>query len=223
MILDHTYEIDAVFEYMQDRKVMLVPILKNHVIHPAINSVCAIYIYTEDDVERIIPISHYEQLAGFQEHLQRFLDLENIFVHDKKTWLQIGGNANVFDIKTLWWYTYGESYDETYYPTATHTFYWRRHQTLPAVNCIIPLQKHLEMCQKIRHYAWPMCVNAKLDASYVTFNSTYPEVFAQIESVGLHVTDEFRMPELITAGFVFSNYNYHTVTGRPSKIGRAHV
>jgi hypothetical protein len=220
MILDHTYEIDAIFEYMRDRKVMVIPILKNYVIHSSINSLCAIYIYTEDDVERLIPISHYEQLTGFGEHLQRFLDLENIFVHDKKAWLQIGGNANVFDIKTLWWYTYGESYDESYYPTATHTFYWRRHQTLASVNCIIPLQKHLEMCQKIRHYAWPMCKNAKLDNSYTYFNELYPSVFAKIESAGLCVNDEFKMPELITNNFVYSNYNYHTTTGRPSNAYR---
>ena len=220
MILDHTYEIDSVFEYMQDRKVMLIPILKNPTLHPTVNSVCAIYIYTEDDVERIIPINHYEQINGFTDHLQRFLQLENIFVHDKKTWLQIGGNGNVLDIKTLWWYTYGETYDETYYPTPTHTFYWRRHQSLPAVNSIVPLQKHLEMCQKIRHYAWPMCVNAKLDASFLNFNNLYPKVFAEIESAGLYVNAEFKLPELITNNFVYSNYNYHTTTGRPSNAYR---
>ncbi len=220
MILDHADEIDALFNYISDRKTLLVPILCSPTIHCSINPVCAIYVYTEDDVERIVPIRHTEQISSFSEHLKRFLDLENIFVHDKKTWLQIGGNGSVWDIKTLWWYTYGEAYDESHYPTATHTFYWRRHTTMPQVNCIVPLQKHLEMCQKIRHYAWPMCMNAELSDSYQHFDSVYPEVFGQIESAGLCVTSDFRMPELISNGFVYSSYNYHTVTGRPSNAYR---
>jgi hypothetical protein len=220
MILDHAYEIDAVFDYIKDKKTLLVPILCSPTLHASINSVCAIYIYTQDDIERIIPIQHTEQLTGFTEHLQRFLQLENIFVHDKKAWLQIGGNANVLDIKTLWWYTYGEAYNESHYPTSAHTFYWRRHPSLLKINNIVPLQQHLAMCQKIRHYAWPMCMNAKLDDSYLKFNSTYPEVYSQIESNGLCVTDEFRMPDIMTDNFVYSQYNYHTSTGRPSNAFR---
>jgi hypothetical protein len=220
MILDYEDEIDALFQCIAEKRTLIVPILCSNAIHCSINPICAIYVYTEDDVERIVPIRHTEQLIGFSKHVTRFLELKNIFVHDKKAWLQLGGNRDVWDVKTLWWYTYGETYDESHYPTASHKFYWRRHQSMPQVNCIVPLQKHLEMCQKIRHYAWPMCVNVKLDESYQMFNSTYPETFAAIESAGLQVTDDFRMPELIHEGRVYSQYNYHTTTGRPSNAYR---
>jgi DNA polymerase I-like protein with 3'-5' exonuclease and polymerase domains len=63
-------------------------------------------------------------------------------------------------------------------------------------------------------------MNAKLDDSYLKFNSIYPEVYSQIESNGLCVTDEFRMPEIMTDNFVYSQYNYHTLTGRPSNAYR---
>ena len=220
MILDHISDINSVFEYIKDRKTLVIPILCNNYQHPTQTELCCIYIYTEDDVERLITFRHTEQLTSFSEHIQQFLDLQNIFVHDKKTWLQIGGNANVLDVKTLWWYTYNEAYDETHYHTAAHQFYWRRHNTLPQVNCIVPLQQHLAMCQKIRHYAWPMCMNAELSDSYLKFNSTYPLVFAEIESAGLYVNDSFRMPELIQDKFVYSQYNYYTSTGRPSNAYR---
>jgi hypothetical protein len=220
MIVDTKHDVDATLQYIQNRKTLVVPIFANpnyHVIH---NPVVAIYIYTEDDVERIIPMRHTEQITGFSERLQDFLSLDNIFIHDKKRWLQIGGNDNVWDVKTLWWYTYTEAYDESHYPTAAHLFYWRRHSNMPQVNALIPLQQHLAMCQKIRHYAWPMCVNAKLTDSYLQFNSTYPKVFATIESAGLAVNDTFRMPELIYDNRVYSQYNYHTTTGRPSNAYR---
>lgn len=220
MILDNLDEIDSVFEYIRDRKTLMVPITVNPNIHASINQICCMYLYTEDDIEYIIPFKHTEQIQSFSEHLQRFLNTSNVFVYDKKQWLQLGGNANVLDVKTLWWYTYNEAYDETHYYTAAHQFYWRRHTSLSYVNTIIPLQQHLAMCQKIRKYAWPMCMNAKLETSYLMFNEIYPEVFARIETAGIQVTDQFRMPDLITDNKVYSQYNYHTVTGRPSNAFR---
>ena len=220
MIVDCIDDVISTLKYIQGRKTLLIPIFCSPVIHASINPLCAIYIYTEDDVERLIPIRHTEQLRGFPEHVSAFLELEDIFVHDKKQWLQTGGNGTTRDVKALWWYTYNEAYDESHYPTAAHQFYWRRHVTLPAVNSIVPLQQHLAMCQKIRHYAWPMCVNAEQTTSYLQFNATYPKVFAEIESTGLQVTDEFRMPELVTDNRVYSQYNYYTMTGRPSNAYR---
>jgi hypothetical protein len=220
MILDHADEVDATLKYIENRKALIVPILCSPTLPAKLNPVCLLYVYTEDGVERIIPMRHTEQITGHTEHLQRFLDLPNIFVYDKKQWLQIGGNGNVWDVKTLWWYTYGEAYDESHYPTPAHTFYWRRHTALTHINTIIPMQQHLAMCQKIRKYAWPMCMNAELSDSYQHFDSVYPEVFAAIESAGLRVNNEFRMPEIVSDGFVYSNYNYHTTTGRPSNAAR---
>ena len=220
MIVDTIEEAQQTLRYIKDRKTLLVPIYCSPTNHPAVNRLCAIYIYTEDDVERMVPMYHTEQLRGFSELVPEFMALQNIFVHDKKRWLQTGGNNAVWDVKTLWWYTYGEAYDESHYVTAAHQFYWRRHTALDAVNCIVPLQQHMAMCQKIRHYAWPMCVNAKLTDSYLQFNDTYPKTFATIESAGLAVDETFRMPELIHDGRVYSQYHYHTTTGRPSNAFR---
>ena len=115
MIVNDESELDTLFSYIQDRKTLIVPILADQNKHVSQNRVSCIYVYTEDDVERIVPIAHTEQITKLSEHLQRFLDLTGVFVYDKKQWLQIGGNDAVYDIKTLWWYTYNESYDETHY------------------------------------------------------------------------------------------------------------
>ena len=114
MIVDSESDLNALFACIQGRKTLLVPILADPLLHAAVNKVTCIYVYTEDAIERIVPIQHTEQLRGFTEHLQQFLDLSDIFVYDKKQWLQIGGNRAVWDVKTLWWYTYNEAYDETH-------------------------------------------------------------------------------------------------------------
>ena len=220
MILDHEQDVRNILNRIHEYKTLLVPILASPMMHASQTQLIAIYIFLDSDEEYLIPIRHTEQLRGFPELVPEFLELRNIFIHDKKQWLHMGGNTEVWDIKTLWWYTYGEAYDESHYPTAAHRFYWRRHVALEHINAIVPLQKHLEMCQKIRHYAWPMCINAKMTDSYKQFNETYPQVFAKLESAGLAVTDTFRMPELITQNKVYTQYNYHTLTGRPSNAFR---
>lgn len=220
MIIDDSNELDRLLENIHDKRALIVPILTDHQSHPSVNRISCLYVYTEDELERLIPIHHTEQIQGFSERLQEFLDLKSIFVHDKKIWLQMGGNNDVYDVKTLWWYTYGEAYNETHYHTASHQFYWRRHVNLNHINTIIPLMNHAAMCQKIRKYAWPMIMNSKLSDSYKTFNSLYPQTFANIESNGMQINTQFTMNHLIHSGRVYSQYNYHTTTGRPSNAFR---
>tara|TARA_R110002012_G_scaffold303720_1_gene505740 strand:- start:500 stop:1855 length:1356 start_codon:yes stop_codon:yes gene_type:complete len=230
IIIDDSAELDSLLQEIKKEEVVLVvPILTDHQLHPSINKISCIYVYSSNEIEFIVPIHHTEQITGFKEHLNKLLELESIFVHDKKLWLQMGGNNTVFDVKSLWWYTYNEAYDDNHYYTSAHNFYWRRHTNLQHVNTIVPLMKHVEMCQKIRKYAWPMIVNQKLSeirstesgyASYIRFNMIYPRIFAEIESNGIQVNDSFKMKELITDGRVYSNYHYHTTTGRPSNAFR---
>ena len=220
MIVDYESDIKICLDIIEKSKTLLVPIYANPNTHTCIQDIYAIYVFCGDNGEWLIPIHHTEQIRGFNEYLTDFLQLDNIFIHDKKRWLQTGGNDAVWDVKTLWWYTYNEAYDESHYPTSAHEFYWRRMKSLPQVNAVIPLQQHLSMCQKIRHYAWPMCVNAKLTDSYKKFNELYPKTFASIEGNGLAVNNTFKMPELISNNKVYSKYNYHTTTGRPSNAFR---
>jgi len=220
MIVDYNGDVETCLKCAQEERSLIVPIYSNPITHTSIQKICAIYVYCETGEEWIVPMHHTEQIRGFSEYLNDFLSLNDIFIHDKKRWIQSGGTGNSWDVKTLWWYTYSESYDESHYSTSAHTFYWNRHKTLSHINALIPLQKHFEMCQKIRHYAWPMCQNAKLTESYQQFNSTYPSVFAEIESNGLQINESFRMPELIQNSKVYSQYNYHTTTGRPSNAFR---
>ena len=221
IIIDDSKELDSLLQDIKKEEIVLVvPILTDHQLHPSINKISCIYVYSSNEHEFIVPIHHTEQILGFKEHLNELLQLESIFVHDKKLWLQMGGNNKVYDVKSLWWYTYNEAYDDNHYYTSAHHFYWRRHTNLQHVNTIIPLMKHIEMCQKIRKYAMPMIVNSKLSDSYKRFNTIYPKIFADIESNGLQVSNSFKMKELITDGRVYSNYHYHTTTGRPSNAFR---
>jgi hypothetical protein len=220
MVVDSADELDSLFSYIHSRQCLIVPILTDAAKHASVNSLSCIYVYTEDGIERIVPIRHTEQIRSFSEHVQQFLDLTDIFVYDKKVWLQLGGNNQVYDIKTLWWYTYEEPYDESHYIQPAHRFYQRQYASINHINCVIPIMQHAAMCQKIRKFAWPMIQNTKLTESYLQFNARYPAVFAEIERAGLHVTDAFPFPAHVHNQLVYTNYNYFTATGRPSNAFR---
>jgi hypothetical protein len=220
MVVDSIDELNSLFAYIDNRRCLIVLILTDPTQHACRNNISCIYVYTEDDIERIVPIRHTEQITGFSEHVQQFLDLSGVFVYDKKIWLHMGGNADVYDIKTLWWYTYEEPYDESHYIQPAHRFYHRRSSNIPHINCVIPIMQHAAMCQKIRKFAWPMIQNTTLTDSYIKFNSVYPQVFAKIEQTGLHVNAQYPYPEHVVDNFVYTNYNYFTATGRPSNAFR---
>jgi len=221
MVVDCIDEFNSVIHYIEDAdKCLLIPIYTDSKLHVSINKLCCIYIYTSDNVERMIPIHHTEQIRGFSEHIQRLLDLSGIIVYDKKDWVQTGGNRDVLDLKSMWWYVYEEAYEESYYVTNAHNFYWRRHNKLQHVNSIIPIMSHIAMCQKIQKYSWPMIMNWTPTESYIKFNDIFPSTFADIERSGISVSSNFKMIDIATDNIVYSKYNYFTATGRPSNAYR---
>jgi hypothetical protein len=83
MIVDSVEEVHGLLRCIENRKTLIVPILASPAVHVSCNPLVALYVYTEDDVERIVPIRHTEQVQGFPELVSAFMQLENIFVHDK--------------------------------------------------------------------------------------------------------------------------------------------
>ena len=64
MIVDCINDIHGIIQYVTNKRALVIPIFVNPHDHVACNELCAIYIYTEDDIERLIPIRHTEQITG---------------------------------------------------------------------------------------------------------------------------------------------------------------
>ena len=106
IIIDDSEELESLLQNIEkDSHVLAVPILADHQLHPSINKISCIYIYSSNEIEFIVPIHHTEQLTGFTELLHKVLSLESIFVHDKKLWIQISSifffSANITHINTF--------------------------------------------------------------------------------------------------------------------------
>ena len=96
IIIDDSQELDSLLQSIKNSEyVLVVPILTDHLLHPSLNKISCIYVYDYNEIEFIVPIHHTEQITGFSEHLHKLLNLESIFVHDKKLFISLGAVFNI--------------------------------------------------------------------------------------------------------------------------------
>jgi hypothetical protein len=105
--------------------------------------------------------------------------------------------------------------------------YYRNNINLPNINCLIPISKHYEECEKI--FQVTLSIIQKYTPSNTQFqfqNFNTVNVFYNIEKNGIKVdkncfidcySDDLKYPEFsLFKGRIYSSYNLNTTTSRPS-------
>ena len=83
MIVDYESDVTTCLDIIAENKTLLVPIYANPTTHESLQDVYSVYVYCEGGSEWLIPMHHTEQIRGFNEYLTRFLELDNIFIHER--------------------------------------------------------------------------------------------------------------------------------------------
>jgi hypothetical protein len=180
----------------------------NPFIHPAQNSICAIYFRPLNDYKGyLLPIYHTESSLLFEDDVFLLIkNLEKIFVKDKKEFLHYFPLKQTFDV------TFPNQIEVKY--TVAHEFIYSKHKQRTDVNTIIPIVKHYEYCEalfeEIEHL-----IDKPVNQFY---NEKASWVFCSIEKSGLHVNIDLYSKYFneTTEPYVFTKYNYKTLTTRPS-------
>lgn len=177
--------------------------------HPCQNNICAVYIRPLDETKGfIVPITHSETLSVSIDNVLAILnEINSIYVRDKKESLHYFLHKNIFDI-TLHSPTYIHELPQVY------TWFHRSHPTKKDVNRIIPIVKHYEYCDDVF-----MKLKSRIDEeANEFFNTKATMVFNYLESSGIRIDREefekaFYLPD---TDYVFTQYNFKTLTRRPS-------
>ena len=182
----------------------------NHWQHPTQNSICAFYIRPIRETKGyILPINHSECLNLFEDEV--YLELKKfkkIYVRDKKDFLHYTILKPLIDITlTL----------PTYIPpqTQAHSFIYRRHSQREDTNAIVPITKHYEVCEQV-YDDLEHRVTTNVNNFY---NHKATLVFNAIERNGIKIDkDEFEkhFNRSTSNEYVFTSYNFKTLTTRPS-------
>ena len=182
----------------------------NHWQHPVENSICAFYIRPIRETKGyILPINHSECLNLFEDEV--YLELKKfkkIYVRDKKDFLHYTILKPLIDVTlTL----------PTYIPpkTQAHSFIYRQYSDRVDTNAIVPITKHYEVCEQV-YDDLEHRITTNVNNFY---NNKATLVLNAIERSGIKIDkDEFEKHFQRTPSneFVYTSYNFKTLTSRPS-------
>lgn len=143
------------------------------------------------------------------------------FVVDKKNFIQHGKiDHNLLDVNLAFHFVNNKLINNIDFETNAHRYIRQNYYTYPLHNKAVPLMKHQEMAQSI-FLLFNKLINNSIfrNKSYLKINDEIIPILAELETNGIYVNEEcFRkyFEAKIYNGYVYSQYNLYTSTGRPS-------
>jgi hypothetical protein len=172
-----------------------------------------------------LPI-HHNEATIIAESVDRIKDslkmsIGTKYVFDKKSALQLfGGDYDFVDIRLMKYMSDG-TIDTTDNGTNAHLFIKNNFRDEADINACVPIYKHgRAFMNKIKDFT-PNADMLKEDG-FKFVNDVMTARFAKLESVGLCVSEDFTevfdndQTKHVNNGFVYTQYNLLTSTGRPS-------
>jgi len=215
MIVESRNTIMNIFDLSQQHtEVYVIPIFTDLYKHPNENTLSCIYIASKAQ-DFIIPINHPDSEIQFTlEQAEGILSkFSYIYVNDKKEFLHAfkwnkQRSRKIIDLNMAGWFLSNKPTDISQITTTAHDFIERRHSSLPRVNTIIPLYKHLEKCRSIKDITYKLYVtqDKQQAVSYTKYNEDMLYILYGIEQAGIYTSK----------GLEYTQYNPYTSTGRPS-------
>jgi len=193
--------------------------------HPKLSELSLVYVR---DIKHhkgyILCLDHNESFSlNKQEVFDWLLKADKLWVIDKKEALYwFPHEHKLFDVEFIERPNLIEALN-----VPAINYYYSTHINYPAVNKLIPISKHYEEKEKTFDAVLPIIQKYRADNAVYAFNNgPLTRVFHEIESQGIKVDKqcfidcygaELKYPEFsISKGKIYSQYNLHTTTSRPS-------
>jgi hypothetical protein len=195
------------------KEVFVEPIQYHDYIHPKLTDISLLYIRPVKGRKGfIISINHSEATSIKKSTVYGLLKtFDAIYVRNQKTCLYHFQLTNLVDI----------SFNTPTLPevtTAAHTFLYTHHPNKQDINKIVPIVKHYEKCESIYKQVKEHCYEKN------KFYSKISKVFYLLENSGINIDEPVfnKYFDLDHSEYnvynsrIYTNYNLHTTTGRPS-------
>jgi len=198
----------------------IVPIYSNGNKPAPVDTISCIYIYTiYKDQEYLLSFNHTEGLNLPIEVIDQFPKNNKIFVYNLKRFLSKTNHKNLIDIDLIEYFQRNKSIDDEF-DTMAHEHFTRSLERFNNLNNIIPIVKHIERCQAITSKFLEIHDGYVHDDAFDKYNNLIIPNLYNIEKSGLYTNfHQFanKFPNQPSyEGYVFSEYNMYTSTGRPS-------
>ena len=195
-------------------------ITNNDEVHPKLQSLCALYIYSFSKEKGFIINLDHPEAFELDLPLKYLESYTNIFVKEKTKALLYIPTLPYTDIQSIYYLLKNELLPALP-KTGTHTFYERKFGA-NNVNKIIPLAKHYEAMTNEFEAIYPYIRNYKGEESNKWYNEILTPTLARMVSEGFKINDTFNKHFDINEKFsihdskIYGWYNFCTTTGRPT-------
>jgi len=175
---------------IEDQKILLIPILRDHKKHYCENEISLIYIFgLETYQEQILNLTHNDCLNREIYVLNNFLDRE-VYCYKKK---YLGGfreKLQAYDVELLYWFNTNRKMEIKTPPEIRK--YWIWYSDFDNVNDSIPIMKWLEYCRDIKDIFMVQYNKFQITEPFKKYNELLDNL-EQIERNGLftNVTQKF--------------------------------
>jgi hypothetical protein len=196
---------------------------KNDNFHPALTELSLVYVRDFNQSKGyMLCIDHNESFGLDIKDVKWWLlsRTKKIWVADKKKALYYFYQPQkLFDVNFILYPVYKAM-------TNCSEFYYNQNPALPNINCLIPISKHYEECEKLFDKVAHTITSFKPNDQFIFNNDYTTNVFYQLESNGIKLNkscfidyyqSKIPHPEFnLSRGKIYTRYNLCTTTSRPS-------
>lgn len=220
-IVETESELFDLITEIKDHRIFVVPILKDPFLHYQVNGLSLLYLYDLTiNKDCIVSFSHSEALSIKEELLHDLLcSSKECFVLNLKYILSKVACEHMYDANLVIYFLTNKPTDLEEYNTPVHDYFNQKYSSLNNLNHLIPIVKQYEKCNNIINEHKDIFKEFTISEPFLKYNNVI-KTLNKIEVNGMYV-DESIFKETfpnatITNGFVYTEYNPYTTTGRPS-------
>ena len=201
MILENKKDLKSFLDDFKTKDCIIIPIKEDTNKHPQQTGLSLLY-FDFFGKEYVLPINHNESVN---------IDLPNLksntkkYTNNKNKLLHLLDLENVIDVNMIHYMKSGEPIDFEECETNAHSFLNMKYYKKTDVNTVIPILKHVDRCRRYTKILKDI-IEKSGDYVNMSYNDEVSDNLLHIEKNGL----------MTTTGYVFSEYNLFTSTGRPS-------
>tara|TARA_R110000822_G_scaffold259265_2_gene384411 strand:+ start:5649 stop:6998 length:1350 start_codon:yes stop_codon:yes gene_type:complete len=230
-IIESPQQINLLLAVVEKTPCFVEVVSSNDLYHPKLTTTVAVYIRPVGEEEGyIIPIQHSECINIEKDRIYELLKKAlSLYTLNKKTLLYHFNLQEAIDISLLYSMKY---YKRLEYKNTNNTIdsFYRKYESKPDINTIVPISKIYQRCETIYESIEPfiseICItnSTVVPTGFDFYNNTATNVFFLIEQNGIGIIEEDfnevhkpRNPIHNTHNSsVYSLYNLYNATSRPT-------
>ena len=229
MIVETDEGYRAFKEIFEQSDSIVIPVFVDRYKHPLNNKVSLLYVKVlKKDTWFVLAFDHPEASSLPYQYLSDLHSEGTVYVLDRKSMVHVCPKLDMRDVNLMSYLKNGATaLKEETYETKAHTHIYRTSYQYEGLNRVVPLLKHVEMCEEMASKVADTAIDTasvlKLDY-WDNYNGQIIDNLAYVEGNGMYVDpavfiDSFgdeQKRHVSDAQCVYSSYNLYTSTGRPS-------